>query len=44
VNSQRAFGEISTLWLYIAAGGAMVDGLWVFSMVISRVDLRNTAA
>jgi hypothetical protein len=35
VNSQRAFGGISTLWLYIAAGGAMLGGLRVFSMVTS---------
>jgi len=35
MKSQRAFGGISTLWLYIAAGGAMVDGLFVFNMMIN---------
>jgi hypothetical protein len=34
VKSHLAFGGTSTLWLYFAAGGAIVDGLRVFSMVV----------
>jgi hypothetical protein len=40
VNSQRAFGGTSTLWLYFAAGGAMADGLHVLSIL----DLLNGSA
>jgi hypothetical protein len=35
VNSQRAFGGISTLWLYIATGGATAVGLLVLSKISS---------